>query len=75
MAHAKLRRDVLLPTARELDVLALIASGKRTKEVAHLLGVSYKTAESHRYQVMTKLHAHNIADLTRAAIRMKLIEA
>ena len=74
MAQAKLRREVLPPTARELELLALIARGKSTKEAAHLLGVSYKTAESHRTRVMAKLHAHNVADLVRAAFRMKLIE-
>lgn len=74
MVRAKLRHDVLPPTARELEVLALVASGKSTKEVAHLLCVSYKTAASHRFRVMEKLHARNAADLTRAAIRMKLIE-
>ncbi len=62
------------PTARELEVLLLVASGKSTKEIAHVLGVSVRTAESHRMRIMAKLHAHNAADLTRAAIRMGLID-
>jgi DNA-binding NarL/FixJ family response regulator len=62
------------PTARELEVLTLIASGKSTKETAHLLGIAFKTAASHRSRVMAKLNANNTADLTRAAIRMGLIE-
>ncbi len=76
MVRAKLRPDIGAspPTARELEVLALVASGKSTKEAAHLLGVSYRTAASHRFRVMAKLHAHNAAELVRAAIRMKLVE-
>ncbi len=74
MAHAELRHEASPPTERELEVLSLVASGKSTKEIAHFLGVSVRTAESHRMRIMTKLHAHNTADLTRAAIRMGLIE-
>ena len=62
-------------TARERDVLRLIASGKTSKEIASHLGISFKTVVSHRSQIQTKLDAGNVADLTRAAIRMGLIEA
>lgn len=56
-------------TARERQVLQLVAEGKTTKEVAALLGVSVKTSESHRTRLMHKLGLHNTADLVRYAIR------
>ena len=61
-------------TPREREVLALIASGKSSKQVAHQLGISFKTAACHRYRIQTKLEAGNTADLTRAALRMGLID-
>ena len=61
-------------TPRERQVLALIASGKSSKQIAAQLGISFKTAVCHRYRLQTKLKAHNTADLTRAAVRMGLIE-
>lgn len=60
-------------TPREHQVLQLIAEGKTTKEVAALLGVSVKTAESHRMRIMTKLDIHEIAGLVRYAIREGLV--
>ena len=56
-------------SAREREVLQLIAEGKATKEVALLLNVSLKTAESHRRNLMEKLHVDSIAELTKYAIR------
>jgi DNA-binding NarL/FixJ family response regulator len=50
-------------------VLQLIAEGKATKEVAALLEVSLKTAESHRRNLMEKLHVDSVAELTKYAIR------
>ena len=61
-------------TPREREVLTLIASGKSSKQIAELLGISFKTAVCHRYRVQQELTAHNTADLTRAALRMGLIE-
>jgi DNA-binding NarL/FixJ family response regulator len=61
-------------TPRERQVLALIARGKKTKVVAFDLGIAFKTAACHRTRIMSKLYAQNAADLTRAAIRMGLIE-
>jgi len=52
-----------------------VAEGKTTKEIASLLGVSVKTAESHRTRVMQKLDIHETASLVRYAIRRGLIEA
>jgi PAS domain S-box-containing protein len=62
-------------TDREKQVLVLIAEGKSTKEVAALLGISYKTADSHRSKIMEKLDVHETATLVRLAIRNNLITA
>jgi len=64
-----------LLTSREREVLQLVAEGKTTKEIASLLGVSVKTAESHRTRVMQKLDIHETASLVRYAIRRGLIQA
>jgi DNA-binding CsgD family transcriptional regulator len=61
-------------TARERQVLQLVAEGKTTKEVAQLLGISAKTADSHRTRIMTKLGIHDTAGLVRYAIRRGLIQ-
>jgi two-component system response regulator NreC len=64
--------DPLSP--REREVLQLVAEGKTTKEVAALLGVSVKTAESHRTRIMSKLGIHETAGLVRYAIRRGLVQ-
>ena len=56
-------------TAREQEVLRLLADGKRVKEIAHLLNVSVKTVESHRQNIMDKLEIHSTIELTRYALR------
>ena len=56
-------------TAREREVLQLIAEGKSTKEIAFSFHLSVKTVEAHRQRIMEKLEIHNIADLTKYAIR------
>jgi DNA-binding NarL/FixJ family response regulator len=61
-------------TDRERQVLQLIAERKTTKEVAVILGVSVKTAESHRSSLMSKLDVHSTAELVRYAIRRGLVE-
>jgi DNA-binding NarL/FixJ family response regulator len=61
-------------TPREREVLQLVAEGKTTKEAAAILGVSAKTAESHRMRVMSKLDIHETAGLVRYAIRRGLIQ-
>jgi len=71
LAKRDLPSDPLTP--REHQVLQLIAEGKTTKEVASLLGVSVKTAESHRMRIMTKLDIHETAGLVRYAIRQGLV--
>ena len=59
-------------TPREREVLQLLVEGRSTKQIAYELEVSIKTVESHRYRVMEKLDLHNIADLTKYAIRAGL---
>jgi two-component system response regulator NreC len=59
---------------RERQVLQLVAEGKTTKEVASLLGVGVKTAESHRGRIMAKLNIHETAGLVRYAIREGIIQ-
>ncbi len=60
-------------TAREREVLQLIAEGNSTKEIAALLNVSAKTVSTHRQSLMDKLDLHNIAGLTTYAIRHGLV--
>jgi DNA-binding NarL/FixJ family response regulator len=62
-------------TLREREVLQLIAEGQRTKQIAARLGISVKTAESHRTRIMKKLDVHDTASLVRYAIRRGLISA
>jgi DNA-binding NarL/FixJ family response regulator len=61
-------------TPREREVLQLVAEGKTTKEIATILGVSVKTADAHRTRLMQKLDLHDVAGLTRYAIRQGLTE-
>jgi DNA-binding NarL/FixJ family response regulator len=56
-------------TNREREILQLIAEGESTKETAFKIGVSIKTVETHRQQIMKKLNLHSVAELTRYAIR------
>ena len=54
-------------------MLQLIAEGRSTKEAAGILGVSVKTAETHRTRLMTKLDIHHTAGLVHYAIRRGLV--
>jgi len=56
-------------TPREREVLQLIAEGRKTSKIAELLGVSVKTVESHRKNIMRKLDLHTVAQLTKYALR------
>ncbi len=71
-AKTELPPDPLSP--REREVLQLVAEGKTTKEVAAILGVSVKTAESHRTRIMEKLDIHETAGLVRYTIRRGVIQ-
>ena len=72
LAKTDLPPDPLAP--RERQVLQLVAEGKTTKEIAVLLGISVKTAESYRTRIMQKLDIHETAGLVRYAIRRGLIQ-
>ncbi len=71
------KADAAVPqlTERERQVLQLVSESKSTKEIAVLLGISVKTAESHRASIMEKLNIHDVAGLVRYAIRHGLIQA
>jgi DNA-binding NarL/FixJ family response regulator len=61
-------------SGRERQVLQLVGEGKSTKDIAVHLGISVKTAESHRARLMKKLDIHETASLVRYAIRRGLIQ-
>ncbi len=65
--------DLLTPRQRE--ILQLVAEGGSTKEIAHRLGLSVKTIEAHRAQIMERLGIHDIPGLVRFAVRAGLISA
>jgi DNA-binding NarL/FixJ family response regulator len=70
--------DVAIPsgdllTAREREVIQLLAEGRTSKEVAVTLNLSVKTAETHRTNLMRKLGLHSVADLTRYAVRNGIV--
>jgi DNA-binding NarL/FixJ family response regulator len=62
------------PTAREREIIQLLAEGKTTREAAAALGISVKTAETHRANVMRKLQIHSVTNLVRYAVRNCIIE-
>jgi two-component system, NarL family, response regulator NreC len=62
-------------SAREREIVQLLAEGKSNKEVADALGISVRTAETHRASILRKLGLDSIAGLVRYAIRNKIIEA
>jgi DNA-binding NarL/FixJ family response regulator len=61
-------------TPREREIVQLIAEGKGTKEVAEMLGISAKTADTHRTNLMRKLDLHSTADVVRYAIRNQIAQ-
>lgn len=63
-----------LLTAREREVIQLLAEGRTSKEVAVTLNLSTKTAETHRTNLMRKLGLHSVADLTRYAVRNGIVQ-
>jgi DNA-binding NarL/FixJ family response regulator len=62
-------------SSREVEVLQLIAEGKANKETAAELGISIKTVEKHRQNLMQKLNIHDTAGLTRYAVSAGIIES
>ena len=73
LAGSPLAADPL--STREREVLQLIAEGRNMKEIGDLLGISSRTAETHRTRIMTKLQIHDVAGLVRYAIKHGLIGA
>ncbi len=61
-------------TRREREIAVLLADGYSTKEAAAVLGISPKTAETHRASIMRKIGARNVTDIVRYCIRNRLIE-
>jgi len=62
-------------SAREREIVQLVAEGKSNKEVADALGISVRTAETHRASILRKLRLDSVASRVRYAIRNKIIEA
>ena len=62
-------------TAREREIVQLLAEGKSNKEVATALNISIKTAETHRTNIMNKLDLRSITELVRYAVRNNIVEA
>lgn len=61
-------------TAREHQIVQLLAEGKNNKEVAQALGITVKTAETHRANIMRKLDIHSISEIVRYAVRNQIIQ-
>jgi DNA-binding NarL/FixJ family response regulator len=70
-----LKKKLAHLSSRELEVLQLIAEGKANKQTAAELGISIKTVEKHRQNLMSKLNIHEISGLTRYAIAAGIIES
>ena len=66
-------RDRLTP--REREIVQLLSEGKSSKEVAVMLGISVKTSETHRANIMRKLEIHSVSQLVRYAVRNQIVEA
>lgn len=66
---------VALVTSRENEIIQLLAEGKSNKELAHGLGISVKTIETHRANIMRKLHLHSLSELVLYAVRNYIVQA
>jgi DNA-binding NarL/FixJ family response regulator len=62
-------------TAREREIVQLLAEGKHNSEVATVLNLSIKTIETHRSNILRKLHCHSVTELVRYAVRHHIVEA
>jgi len=67
-----LGRDAV--TAREREIVQLVAEGRSSKQAAATLGISVKTIEAHRANIMRKLHLRSVSDLVRYAIRNRIVQ-
>ena len=71
LTQVPLRRSTL--TAREREVMRLLAEGRTVRQAASKLGVSFKTVEAHKFNLMRKLDIHNKAQLVTVAIQKKIL--
>lgn len=73
---AEVSVDPTLPhlTNREREIVQLLAEGRTNKEIAALLGISYKTVDAHRTNIMRRLGLHSFANLVRYAIRERIVQ-
>ena len=62
-------------SAREREIVQLLAEGRTNKEIASLLGIAFKTVDAHRTNVMRRLSMHSVAELVRYAVREQIIQA
>jgi DNA-binding NarL/FixJ family response regulator len=61
-------------TPREREIVQLLAEGKTSREVALALGISIKTAETHRANIMRKLEVHSVSEVVRYAVKNHIVE-
>lgn len=61
-------------TPREREILQLLAEGMRNKEIAADLGITFRTVETHRINIMRKLGAHSVTELVRYAVQNKIVQ-
>ncbi len=61
-------------TTRKREIIRLISEGSSSKEVATTLGISVKTADTHRANIMRKLQVHTVSELVRYALRNQIIQ-
>jgi DNA-binding NarL/FixJ family response regulator len=69
------RRRLHALTDRQIQVLKMVAEGYRTRDIAKQLGLSIKTIESHRSEIMKRLRIHDVVSLVRFSIRVGLVPA
>jgi DNA-binding NarL/FixJ family response regulator len=72
--HTTVETPVRL-SAREREIVQLLAEGRTNKEIAALLSIAYKTVDAHRTNIMKRLNMHSLADLVRYAVRERIIQA
>jgi DNA-binding NarL/FixJ family response regulator len=71
---AEMRDGIAKLSLREKEVFPLLADGKTIREIAGILGISPKTVESHKYNIMEKLNTNSVAELTKIALKKDLIK-
>jgi DNA-binding NarL/FixJ family response regulator len=62
-------------TPRQREVIQLLAEGRSSKEIAVTLGLSVKTADTHRANIMQRLNCHSVTEIVRYAVRNNIIDA